>query len=245
MRERFIPGTHLIRYGQGDWNDSLQPADPKMRDWMVSSWTVALLFQQLNRYAEVLRRDGRDERGGDLSQLRISDARATSTAISCATARSRAMPFSSRTADRPELLLHPGDTRTGLNYSLLPMTQSIIGGLFTDRSRREHHLRLIREHLLFPDGARLIDRPVAYRGGPETVFRRAESAAYFGREIGLMYVHAHLRYAEAMAVLGEADALWQALRSRTLSRYRPSVTRAPPATQRLLQQQRCAVPRSL
>ena len=46
--ERFIPGTKLIRYGEGDWNDSLQPADPKMRDWMVSSWTVALLFQQIN-----------------------------------------------------------------------------------------------------------------------------------------------------------------------------------------------------
>jgi cellobiose phosphorylase len=26
-----------------------------------------------------------------------------------------------------------------------------------------------------------------------------------------MYVHAHLRYGEAMAVLGEADALWKAL----------------------------------
>jgi cellobiose phosphorylase len=26
-----------------------------------------------------------------------------------------------------------------------------------------------------------------------------------------MYVHAHLRYAEAMAVLGEAEALWEAL----------------------------------
>ncbi len=37
------------------------------------------------------------------------------------------------------------------------------------------------------------------------------SAAFFGREIGLMYVHAHLRYGEAMAVLGEADALWEAL----------------------------------
>ena len=30
----------------------------------------------------------------------------------------------------PELLLHPSDTRTGLRYSLLPMTRSIIGGLF-------------------------------------------------------------------------------------------------------------------
>ena len=58
---------------------------------------------------------------------------------------------------------------------------------------------------------RLMDKPVPYRGGPEQVFRRAESAAFFGREIGLMYVHAHLRYGEAMAALGEADALWEAL----------------------------------
>ena len=33
------------------------------------------------------------------------------------------------------------------------------------------------------------------------IFRRAESAAFFGREIGLMYVHAHLRYGEALATL--------------------------------------------
>ena len=112
--------------------------------------------------------------------------------------------------DAPELLLHPSDVRTGLGYSLLPMTRSIIGGLFTPEQAR-HHLRVIREHLLFPDGVRLIDRPVAYHGGLERTFRRAESASYFGREIGLMYVHAHLRYAEAMAVLGEADALWDAL----------------------------------
>ena len=72
----------------------------------------------------------------------------------------------------PELLLHPSDTRTGLKYSLLPMTQSIIGGLFTPR-QAAHHLRLIREHLLFPDGVRLIDRPVVYRGGPQMTFRRA------------------------------------------------------------------------
>ena len=64
---------------------------------------------------------------------------------------------------------------------------------------------------MFPDGARLIDQPVAYHGGLEQVFRRAESASFFGREIGLMYVHAHLRYGEAMAVLREADALWEAL----------------------------------
>src|SRR5271169_5322418 len=56
-----------------------------------------------------------------------------------------------------------------------------------------------------------MDKPAAYRGGPQKIFRRAESSSYFGREIGLMYVHAHLRYAEAMATLGEAGPLWEAL----------------------------------
>ena len=56
-----------------------------------------------------------------------------------------------------------------------------------------------------------MDKPLAYRGGPETIFRRGESAAFFGREIGLMYVHAHLRYAEAMSALGDSQALWDAL----------------------------------
>jgi len=206
-RARFIPGTHLIRYGEGDWNDSLQPIDPRMRDWMVSSWTVALLFQQLTRYAEVLRRAGREADGAsqlatgmkvDFNRFLLRDGTVAGYAV-----------FDPDGA-LPELLLHPSDTRTGLKYSLLPMIQSLIGGLFTPRQAAPHR-RLIREHLLFPDGIRLIDRPVVYRGGPQMTFRRAESSSFFGREIGLMYVHAHLRYAEAMAVLGEAEALWEAL----------------------------------
>ena len=56
-----------------------------------------------------------------------------------------------------------------------------------------------------------MDRPLAYHGGPQILFQRAESAAFFGREIGLMYTHFHLRYAQAMAVLGEAQEMWDAL----------------------------------
>ena len=209
LSERLIPGTRLLQYGEGDWNDSLQPVDPKMREWMVSSWSVALLFQQINRYAEVLRRTKRidqaeslarfaDEMRLDFNRYLIRDETVAGYAL-----------FDPG-GDRPKLLLHPTDTTTGLSYSLLPMTRSIIAGLFTPKQAR-HHLQLIREHLLFPDGVRLMDRPVRYRGGPEQIFRRAESASFFGREIGLMYIHAHLRYAEALSVLGEADALWEAL----------------------------------
>jgi cellobiose phosphorylase len=209
VRSRFIPGTHLVRYGEGDWNDALQPADPAMRDSMVSSWTVALLYQQLVRYAAILERAGR-----------IADAQPiTALAAAMRDDFNRFLVRDDTVAGYAlfasgggvaELLLHPSDTRTGLRYSLLPMTRSIIAGLFTPEQAR-HHARLIRAHLLFPDGARLMDRPVPYHGGIERTFRRAESAAFFGREIGLMYVHAHLRYGEAMAALGDADALWEAL----------------------------------
>jgi cellobiose phosphorylase len=209
VRERFIPGTCLIRYGEGDWNDSLQPADPHLRDWMVSSWTVALLYQQLERYAEVLTRSGRGEEAADLAALAAAMREDFNRhLVRDGTVAGYAVfdPI----GDDPELMLHPRDTRTGLGYSLLPMTRSIIGGLFTPEQAR-HHLGLIREHLLFPDGVRLMDRPVTYRGGRQEVFQRAESATFFGREIGLLYVHAHLRYGEALAKLRQADALWEAL----------------------------------
>jgi cellobiose phosphorylase len=42
-------------------------------------------------------------------------------------------------------------------------------------------------------------------------FQRAESAAFFGREIALMYTHAHLRYAEALACYGDAESFFHAL----------------------------------
>lgn len=209
VRDRFIPGTHLIRYGEGDWNDSLQPADPGLRDAMVSSWTVALLYQQLVRYADILRRGGRNDAANALAELALA-MRGDFNRFLVRDGTVAGYGLFESGSDTPELLLHPSDVRTGLRYSLLPMTRSIIAGLFTPEQAR-HHVEIIRAHLLFPDGARLTDRPVAYHGGIERTFRRAESASFFGREIGLMYTHAHLRYGEAMAVLGEADALWHAL----------------------------------
>jgi cellobiose phosphorylase len=209
VRERFIPGTSLIRYGEGDWNDSLQPADPKMRDWMVSSWTVALLFQQVCRYAQLLQRVGRTDAAKDLAALAEAMRADVSRHLIIDGTIAGYVLFDPN-GGKAEPLLHPRDTRTGIHHSLLPMKRGIIAGLFTPE-QAQHHLRLIRTHLLYPDGVRLMDRPATYRGGLERVFRRAESAAFVGREIGLMYIHAHLRYGEALAALGEVDALWEAL----------------------------------
>jgi cellobiose phosphorylase len=209
VRERFIPGTHLIRYGLGDWNDSLQPANPAMRDWMVSSWTVALLYQQLTRYAEVLRRAGDTPKSDDITGLAAA-MRGDFNRSLMPDGIVAGYAFFKPEGGDPDYLLHPRDDGMDINYSLIPMTRSIIAGLFTPEQAR-HHLQIIREHLLYPDGARLMDHPIVYHGGLEINFRRAESAAFFGREIGLMYSHSHLRYCEALGVLGELEAAREAL----------------------------------
>ena len=208
VRKRFIPGTTLIRYGNGDWNDSLQPVDPAKRDWLVSSWTVALLYEQLCRYAQILRRSGRSD-GSDCQGLAAA-MRADFNRFLVRDGTVAGYAEFSPAGGMPELLLHPSDRRTGVRYSLLPMTQAILGALFTPEQTR-HHLELMRTHLRFPDGVRLMDRPLAYRGGPQVLFQRAESAAFFGREIGLMYTHAHLRYTQSMALLGDGEELWEGL----------------------------------
>ena len=210
VREKFIPGTHLIRYGLGDWNDSLQPADPAMRDWMVSSWTVALLYQQIGRYAPLLERAGRTREAADLTEL-AQHMRADFNRYLMPGGTVAGYALFKPEGGEPEWLLHPDDRRTGVRFSLIPMTRSMLAGLFTPE-QAQHHLALIREHLLFPDGARLMDKPVPYRGGLQLNFQRAESATFFGREIGLMYAHAHLRYCEALDLLGETDAAREAMR---------------------------------
>ena len=209
IRQRFLPGTHLIRYGAGDWNNSLQPVDPERRDWMVSSWTVALLYEQLRRYGEILRLSG-DARGAKpFASLAASMRKDFNTYLIRDGVLAGYAVFQPRT-NSPELLLHPDDRVTGVSFSLIAMTQAIIGGLFTAAQARRHY-QLIKTHLLFPDGARLMERPIHYHGGVESLFRRAKSSAFFGREVGLMYVHSHLRFAEAAAVLRDAGALWDAL----------------------------------
>ncbi|SDS40265.1 hypothetical protein [Opitutus sp. GAS368] len=205
---RFVPGTALVNYGDGDWDDTLQPADPAMRTRMVSAWTVGLAFHAFRQLAEVSRCAGETARAARLDTL-LGRMRADFLA--------HAMPggtvagFLVHEADgRFRPLLHPSDRVTGIRYRLLPMTRSILAELFTPDEAR-HHARLIESELRFTDGVRLMSEPATYQGGLERLFKRADTAANVGREVGLQYVHAHLRYAEAMARLGDAERLWQAL----------------------------------
>ena len=68
-----------------------------------------------------------------------------------------------------------------------------------------------------------MDRPLKYKGGIQEIFQRAESSTFFGREIGLMYAHEHIRYAESLARMGKADAFVKALRQAIPVGYRDVV----------------------
>jgi cellobiose phosphorylase len=202
-----IPGTALPVYAGGDWEDTLQPADPAMAQRLVSAWTVELAYQTLGRYRTVCEHAGRTAMAERLDAL-------------CARMRTdfnrHLMPdgvvagLAYFGPDGIEYFLHPRDHKTGVAYRLLPMTRGIISGLFS-AEQAKHHLALIDRHLSFPDGVRLMNRPMEYRGGTSRYFKRAESAANFGREVGLQYVHAHIRYIEAMARIGRPEEAWQAL----------------------------------
>jgi len=208
IRRRVIGGTLLAAYGHGDWNDSLQPAKPEMRERLCSSWTVTLNYQTFRELAHAFTVIGDESRSKELDSMAGSILDEFHRVLIADDVLAGLVYF--HEGGETECLLHPRDGRTGLSYSLLPMIHAIINDMLSVE-QAEAHLELIRNHLLGPDGARLFDRPMEYRGGIQRYFQRAESASFFGREIGIMYTHAHLRFCEALARLGKADDFFHAL----------------------------------
>jgi cellobiose phosphorylase len=179
-----------------------------MRERLCSAWTVTLHYQTLTTLARAMRCVGLAERVAafeaqaahvrqDFQRLLIVDTTLAGFAY-----------FHSD--GRIDYLLHPRDGHTGIHYRLLPMIHAIINDLLSP-DQAKTHINHIQQYLLGRDGARLFNRPPPYRGGPQHYFQRAESSTFFGREIGIMYMHAHLRYAQAMARVGEAEAFFLAL----------------------------------
>ncbi|HYN65275.1 MAG TPA: cellobiose phosphorylase, partial [Ornithinibacter sp.] len=214
-REHFLPGTALVAYGHGDWNDSLQPVDPTMAATMTSAWTATLHHQALRTLA-----DGLETVPGE--DVLVEALRAEAAAVADDLRRHLLVdgelagyaqldpPDADGVVRTRRLLVHPRDAETGLRHGSLQMIHAL-GEDLLDPDAAAHHVALVREHLMGVDGVRLFDRPPPYSGGLMRHFQRAETATFVGREIGLMYVHAHLRWCEAMAHWGDADALWQGL----------------------------------
>ncbi|MFT4938134.1 MAG: cellobiose phosphorylase [Paraglaciecola sp.] len=217
--DSYHTNTSLTTFGGGDWNDAMQPASKELANSMVSSWSVALNFQAFTAFMQVCERAGRFELASKLKHLcqniQVDFNRyLIKDQVVCGHAIIK--------QDEITHLLHPSDEHTSIKYRLLPMIRGTISGIFT-KAQSESHRAIIEEHLKGPDGARLMDRPPQYTGGKELIFRRGESSPYFGREIGLMYTHAHLRYAESLAISGQADGLLTAIRQVSPIEYREVV----------------------
>ena len=207
MKNHFLHDTHLSSYGDGDWDDTLQPANAQLKQYMISSWTVALTYQVIAQFGRVMEAVDAVQ-AAELNQL-ATDIQADFNKYMLQQDVIPGFIYMEEPGDA-KLMLHPTDTATGIQYRLLPMTRSMISELLTEEQAAEHY-RIIKERLYCPDGVRLMNRPAQYAGGVSTNFKRAEQAANFGREVGLQYVHAHIRYVEAMAKLGKTDEVWQGL----------------------------------
>lgn len=218
--DSFIPETCLVPFGGGDWNDSLQPVSQDLAMRLISSWTVQMNYQAFREITEVYRKleDWSMTRNLESVTERIKQD-FNKHLVKDGVVAGYGLVESDGSIS---VLLHPTDSLTGISYSLLPMDRGVLSGIFNSQQAKNHQ-QLIENHLKGPDGARLMDRPLKYKGGIQEIFQRAESSTFFGREIGIMYVHEHIRYAESQAVTGNADAFVKALRQANPVAYQDVV----------------------
>jgi len=201
-----ISDTGLLKYGGGDWNDTLQPLDNNIKERLVSVWTMGIAQQYISRLNLLINADEFVELSYRINNLSEILSGAFSNIIS----KFNPVPGFLLTGDSIKPFIHPEDGLSNPSYRLLPMIRFINAGLFSETEARTH-LQIIEANLWHPDGVRLLDQPVEYNGGKSNCFVRAEQSSFWGREVGLMYVHAHIRFIEALLKLGEAEKAWKAI----------------------------------
>ena len=209
--DNLIPGTHLSCYGDGDWDDTLQPANQALRENMVSGWTIPLTLQAMKTLTSAL--DGKEGYGDFVAQVQELTEKMEADYHRFLVKDgviAGFIHFPDKDVDQVEYLLHPSDAKTGINYRLLPASRSIISETF-DKELADSHMNTIMEKLVYPDGVRLMERMAEYNGGKQSYFKRAELAANLGREVGLQYCHAHIRFIEALCKMGKADDVFENL----------------------------------
>ncbi|VDG20810.1 1,2-beta-oligoglucan phosphorylase [Lactiplantibacillus mudanjiangensis] len=206
IETHFLYDTAVSAYGDGDWDDTLQPADPLQKKQMASTWTEELTIETFRTAARAFESiPALASQFEKLATAMMADFRKYFM-------QGEVLPGFIRmdTHHKVTPLIYPGDPITKVNYRLLPLSQGVLSHILVDQEVPQA-LKVIKEQLLFPDGVRLMDQPSTYHGGVSVIFKRAEQSANFGREIGLLYVHAHIRYAAAMATTGDYQQAWKLL----------------------------------
>tara|TARA_R110002126_G_scaffold291587_1_gene453982 strand:+ start:24927 stop:28283 length:3357 start_codon:yes stop_codon:yes gene_type:complete len=218
--DSFIDDKAFVPFGGGDWNDSMQPVSKQLSEKLVSSWTVALNYQAFTNFQEVYQFIGESKKAKSLQDICENIKNDFNTYLVKDNVVAGHGLFD---GDKTSLLLHPSDTLTNIQYRLLPMIRGVISGIFT-KEQAIFHLEIIEKYLKGPDGARLMNKPPKYNGGIQKIFQRAESSSFFGREIGVMYMHAHLRYAQTLAIMGNASGFIKALKQANPIEYNKVVS---------------------
>lgn len=208
ITDSYIKNTSFVPFGGGDWNDSLQPVSKDLAQRMISSWTVEMNFQAFKQLQQIFDFTGDKQKAKKLGD--ICDRIKTDFYKYLVKDDVIAGYGLADNSGNISPMLHPSDTTTGINYSVLPINRGVISEIFTKELAQQHQ-PIINKYLTGPDGIRLMDRPLKYRGGIQTIFQRAESSTFFGREIGLMYIHEHIRYAETQAIMGNALQFFNSL----------------------------------
>ena len=114
---------------------------------------------------------------------------------------------------RVEHLLHPRDRETGIALQPAADDPRDPRGSLHAASRREHHVELIRRHLLAADGARLFDRPLPYRGGvPAALPARGDQHASSGARSASCTPTRTSATRRRWRTCGDAEAFFLALR---------------------------------
>lgn len=200
LQNNLLEGTSLPCYGDGDWDDTLQPKNAEQRKNMASGWTVSLLYEALTNLSTQI--ESKDQ--GFAKEINDYTINLKADYFKYMVEDDICAGFIIKEGDKITKLLHPTDSTTGIEYRLLPINRGIISEMF-DQNQIEKGIEIIDTKLKCNDGIRLMDKPANYNCGYNTLFQRAEQASTVGREVGLQYVHAHIRYAEAMAKLGKTD----------------------------------------
>lgn len=205
IESRFLNGTNLIKYDGGDWNDTLQPVNSHLKNNLVSTWVMALAYETFSKLHEAINEKFLREKFKNIFQGIKNDFLKFGI-------KDNVIGGFIYFKNKFEIshFIHPSDEKTGISYRLLPMTRSIISEI-VDLNQGIINEKLISEHLTFNDGVRLMDKVPKYKGGVCEIFKRAEQASNVGREISLQYVHAHIRFIEAMCKLGKNEKVWEGL----------------------------------
>lgn len=220
IARRKAGGTSLVTGDMQDWSGAAKqtsaageaspaaPPDPAPIEHGCSAWLVALQYRTLRTLARALRAIDRaaaaipidDEAAAvraDFQRLMVVDGRVCAALL---------LP----PGQPPRPLLRPFGEAIETSISLLAAMNVLPEDLLTPPQVRAH-FDGVCDALAGVDTARLFDQPPTRRDGAAPLLAQAEGAAAIGHALALFDPHAHLRWAETLAHLGQARALLDAL----------------------------------